>query len=103
MLENNGMSSTPPILKSTREDEQKTVGYPIETSKSKEEFCTEVVTNLFTFIWDFNRYSDRNFGKWIDFIHFSNCTVCHKTLLKSILLDWINCECKVAALYWRKY
>ena len=50
LLENNGMSSTPPILKSTREDEQKTVGYPIETSKSKEEFCTEVVTNLFTFI-----------------------------------------------------
>ena len=50
LLENNGMSSTPPILKSTREDEEKTVGYPIETSKSKEEFCTEVVTNLFTFI-----------------------------------------------------
>ena len=50
LLENNGMSSNPPILKSTREDEQKTVGYPIETSKSKEEFCTEVVTNLFTFI-----------------------------------------------------
>ena len=50
LLENNGMSSNPPILKSTREDEQRTVGYPIETSKSKEEFCTEVVTNLFTFI-----------------------------------------------------
>ena len=50
LLENNGMSSNSPMLKSTREDEQKTVGYPIETSKSKEEFCTEVVTNLFTFI-----------------------------------------------------
>ena len=50
LLENNGMSSTPPILKPTREDEQKTVGYPIETSKIKEEFCAKVVTSLFTFI-----------------------------------------------------